>query len=72
MENLMSEIECQVCRNHFKVGEVIKGKLIEEPIAKLIRKGHPNWSPRGYICLADLNLYRTRYVTKVQDRPGGL
>ena len=65
MEGTMPGIECQVCRNHFKVGEVIKAKLVEEPLAQLIREKHPKWSPRGFICLADLNLFRTRYVTEV-------
>ena len=54
-----------MCGNHFKIGEVIKGKLIEKSIAKLIQGKHPKWSSTGYICLADLNLFRTQYVTKV-------
>ncbi len=65
MENATTGIECQVCRHRFKVGELIKGKLVEEPLVKLIREKHPKWSPGGYICLADLNLLRTRYVTEV-------
>ena len=63
-------IECQVCRKHFKIGEVIKARLIEEAIAKLIQAKHPQWSPRGYICLADLNLFRTGYVTEVLKSAG--
>jgi uncharacterized membrane protein len=63
-------IECQVCRKHFKIGEVIKARLIEEPIAKLIRAKHPQWSAAGYICLADLNLFRTVYVTEVLKSAG--
>ncbi len=65
MEGKMPGIECQVCRNRFKVSEVIKAKLVEEPLAQLIREKNPKWSPRGFICLADLNLFRTRYVTEV-------
>jgi uncharacterized membrane protein len=65
MEGSMPGIKCQVCRNHFKVGEVIKAALVEEPLAQLIREKHPKWSTRGFICLADLNLFRTRYVTEV-------
>ena len=63
-------IECQVCRKHFKIGEVIKARLIEEPIAKLIQAKHPQWSPRGYICLADLNFFRTGYVTEILKSAG--
>ncbi|MGO8761755.1 MAG: DUF1003 domain-containing protein [Desulfobaccales bacterium] len=65
MEDQTAGIECQVCGKQFKIGEVIKGKLIEKSIAKLIHGKHPKWSSTGYICLADLNLFRTQYVTKV-------
>jgi uncharacterized membrane protein len=65
MEGQTDGIECQVCRNHFRVGEVIRARLIEEPIVKLIKARHPKWSPEGFICLADLNLFRSRYVTEV-------
>ena len=65
MEGAMPGIECQVCRHHSKVGEVIKAKLVEEPLVKLIQEKHSKWSPTGFICLADLNLFRTRYVTEV-------
>ncbi len=58
-------IECQVCRNRFKVSEVIKAKLVEEPLAQLIREKYPKWTDKGFICLADLNLFRSRYVTEV-------
>ncbi len=65
MEGQTAGIECQVCGKQYKIGEVIKGKLIEKSIAKLIQGKHPKWSSTGYICLADLNLFRTQYVTKV-------
>ncbi len=66
----VNEIECQVCRNRFKMGEVIKAELVEEPLAQLIREKHPEWSSQGYICLADLNLFRTRYVSEVLRSSG--
>ena len=36
----------------------------------MIREKNPKWSPRGFICLADLNLFRTRYVTDVLKAAG--
>ncbi len=65
MEGSKPGIRCQICRRHFKVAEVIKAELVDEPLAQLIREKHPKWSPRGFICLTDLNLFRTRYVTEV-------
>jgi uncharacterized membrane protein len=65
MEKLLPGIECQVCRNHFRVNEVIKADLVDEAIAAIIQVENPEWSPNGYICLSDLNLYRTKYVAAV-------
>lgn len=65
MASTKTGIECQVCRKHFKLGEVIKAKLVEAPVAELIKAKNPQWSAEGYICLADLNLFRTGYVTEV-------
>ena len=70
MEGTTPGIVCQLCRRHFKVGEVIKAKLVEEPLAQLIREKHPKWSAKGFICLADLNLFRTRFVTEVLRTSG--
>jgi uncharacterized membrane protein len=61
----MSEIECQLCRNHFNIDQVMKGELLEEPIVQMIREKHPEWSSEGYICLADLYLFRARYVAEI-------
>jgi uncharacterized membrane protein len=45
--------------------EVMKAELLEEPIVKMIREKHPEWSSEGYICLADLYLFRARYVAEI-------
>ncbi len=61
----MSEIECQLCRKHFKTGQAMKANLLEEPIVQMIREKYPEWSSEGYICLPDLYLFRARYVTEI-------
>ena len=61
----MSEIKCQLCRNHFKTGHAMKANLLEEPIVQMIREKYPEWSSEGYICLPDLYLFRSRYVTEI-------
>ncbi len=63
MKDSTAAIECQVCHQHFKVGEVINAHLVEEPIAQRIREQQGTFSPEGYICLGDLNLFRTGYIT---------
>ena len=51
METKMIEIKCQVCQKNFKMDEVMKAELLEEPIVQMIREKHPEWSSEGYICL---------------------
>ncbi len=65
MEGQAKGIQCSLCRRHFRLGEVIKAKLIETSLVQQIKEKHPGWSPRGYVCLAELNLFRTRYVSEV-------
>jgi uncharacterized membrane protein len=45
--------------------EVMKAELLEEPIVKMIREKHPEWSSEGFICLADLYLFRARYIAEI-------
>ena len=33
----------------------------------MIRKTYPDWSPSGFICLADLNQFRIQYVQDVLE-----
>jgi uncharacterized membrane protein len=42
--------------------EAVVAETIDEPVADLIRKDHPDWSGTGYICRTDLARYRTRLV----------
>ena len=61
----MDTIKCQVCQKNFKMDEVMKAELLEEPIVQMIREKHPEWSSEGFICLADLYLFRARYVAEI-------
>jgi uncharacterized membrane protein len=61
----MTAIKCQVCQKNFKMDEVMKAELLEEPIVQMIREKHPEWSSEGFICFADLYLFRARYVAEI-------
>ena len=62
---------CQVCGEHKKQNEVVPAELVRQPIADVIRKEYPAWSPKGYICRADLNRFRARYAREVLEREKG-
>jgi len=62
---------CQICGKHKKPSEVIPAELIREPVIKIIRKTHPDWSSSGFICISDLNHFRAKYVEDIIRRDKG-
>jgi uncharacterized membrane protein len=62
---------CQVCRQQKRQSEVLPGNFVRNPIAEIIRQTVPDWSPEGYICLADLNRFRAEYVQSVIEEDKG-
>ena len=66
----MAAIKCQVCQKNFNMDEVIKAELLEDPIVQMILEKHPEWSSEGFICLADLYLFRARYVAEILKTSG--
>jgi len=62
---------CQICREDKKLNRVVPAELVREPLVEMIRKTHPGWSSDGFICLADLNRFRTQFVKDVLERDKG-
>ena len=58
-------VTCQVCNEQKKMSEVLTAEIVREPIVEKIRETYPDWSPQGFICIADLNRYRAEYVRDV-------
>jgi uncharacterized membrane protein len=64
-------VRCQICGKQKKMSEVMPAELVREPLVEMIRKTHPDWSPSGFICLADLDQVRTEYVKNVLETEKG-
>jgi len=62
---------CQICGEHKKPSEIVPAELIREPVIKIIRKTHPDWSSSGFICVSDLNHFRAKYVEDIIQRDKG-
>ena len=62
---------CQICKKELKPGEVMPGELVREPIAEMIRRSHPDWSPGGFICIQDLKRFRMDYVQSALEQERG-
>jgi len=56
---------CQICKEHKKMSDMLSAEIVREPIVEKIKMTHPDWSPQGFICIADLNRYRAEYVKDV-------
>jgi uncharacterized membrane protein len=46
-------------------------QLVQNSIVETIQKRHPGWSRDGFICLADLNRFRTEHVQGVLETERG-
>jgi uncharacterized membrane protein len=64
-------VTCQICKKRKALGEVLPGALVRDPIVGIILKKHPDWSPDGFICLNDLNYFKTAYVHSVLEADKG-
>jgi len=64
-------VVCQICKKEKSSGEVLPADLVRESIVETIRKSHPDWSPSGFICLADLNRFRDQHIQEVLEAEKG-
>jgi len=59
---------CQICGEHRTQDGVRPADSVREPVAAVIRKEYPRWTKDGYICTADLNRFRARYVREILEK----
>ena len=64
---------CQCCKQLKKLSELLPVEAVREPLVAIIKEQYPEWSPSGFICLADLHRLRNTYVeTVLTDEKGEL
>jgi len=66
-----TKVICQVCGQEKELNEVWPGELVLEGVQEAIRKRFPQWSKSGYICIPDLNLFRSEYIKDVLEEEMG-
>ena len=54
--------KCQICGRDKGSREMMPVALIRPSVLEVIRQEHPEIGPDGYICLEDLNRYRSKYI----------
>jgi len=65
------KIQCQICKQEKSPREMMPAEFVRAPVADIIRKYHPDWSGNGYICLSDLNQFRTKYIAEMIEQEKG-
>jgi uncharacterized membrane protein len=62
---------CQICGASGRKAQLVSAELVREPLVQVIRKTFPDWSSEGYICLPDLNRFRSEYVESLLETEKG-
>ncbi len=62
---------CQVCGERMAEIDLIRGDHVRNVLKPTIRKDFPNWEESGFICLKDLNQYRTKHIQEVFEKERG-
>lgn len=62
---------CGVCRRGAPLRDLVPGTSLRDGIVQLIQHDHPDWTVQQFICRADLNTYRSRYVHSLLETEKG-
>jgi uncharacterized membrane protein len=64
-------VVCQICKKKKSLNEVTPAALVRDPVVEIIRRTYPAWSADGFICLNDLNSFKTEYVHSILEADRG-
>jgi uncharacterized membrane protein len=68
--NLMKpQTVCRLCGK--SEAQLLPAVLVRPSIAEEIKKQYPDWKPEGYICLTDLNRFRSNYIQGLLESEKG-
>lgn len=62
---------CSICGQKKAIKYLMSVETVRESIISLIKKSYPNWEAKGYICMDDLNIFRTKYVEDALKKQKG-
>ncbi|MHB8085660.1 MAG: DUF1003 domain-containing protein [Dehalococcoidia bacterium] len=65
------EVICSICKEKKKLSDTIPSESIREPLADMIHKVYPEWTPSGCICTTDFNQFRAKYIRKMLEADKG-
>jgi uncharacterized membrane protein len=62
---------CQICKQEKRMRDLLPAEVLRPSLAHFIEGRYAAWSPEGFICLSDLNRFRTEYVKQVLEAEVG-
>jgi len=62
---------CQICKQEKRMRDLLPAEILRPALVRFIEERHTDWSPTGFICLSDLNRFRTEYVKQVLEAEVG-
>ena len=72
-ETVDSSAVCQICNQTKPSNSGTLGEVVRPSLSEFIKRRHPAWDEKGFICLEDLGICRRDYVKEVlQDEIGEL
>jgi uncharacterized membrane protein len=73
VERHLTPAICQLCGRSAKQARLVPAAVVGPFVTKRIAQDYPSWSPDGFICVDDLNRFRSDYVRSLlQDEKGEL
>jgi len=69
--NHPKNVTCQICKKEKALSETMPAEILRGNLVETIRRKYPEWSPSGFICLADLNRLRGEYVKEILEEEKG-
>jgi uncharacterized membrane protein len=64
-------IPCQICKQEKRMRDLVPAEVLRPSLVHFIEGRQVDWSPTGFICLSDLNRFRTEYVKEVIETEVG-
>ena len=70
-ETVEQVLPCQICGKQLQRNELLPGDMLRASLTELILRDRPEWTPEGFVCLNDLNHYRTEHVRDMLESERG-
>ena len=71
MDHSIRKETCQICQEKKYASQVISVKNLSGGLFAAVKNNAPKWDPEGYICLNDLNQFRTKHIEEIMTLERG-